>query len=191
MRCRIAGLSLLALLVSTAGVQAQAKDSTRSGHDRVANAPAPKAREAGSGMATGRRVMGHDAVERAIAAQNRQWLQAIQQKDTAAIRSLMAPGTVALPPNGPAMDGPDAVVGLWGNLVGMPGLKLDFSTKDLVVAASGDLAVETGTWTMQADGQNGEPMNDNGKYVVVWQKVGSQWKVLRDIWNSDHQMTGM
>jgi ketosteroid isomerase-like protein len=24
-----------------------------------------------------------------------------------------------------------------------------------------------------------------GKYVVVWQKVGNEWKLATDIWNTD------
>jgi len=24
-----------------------------------------------------------------------------------------------------------------------------------------------------------------GKYVVVWQKVGTDWKLMTDIWNTD------
>ena len=24
-----------------------------------------------------------------------------------------------------------------------------------------------------------------GKYVVIWQKVGSDWKLATDIWNTD------
>ena len=29
------------------------------------------------------------------------------------------------------------------------------------------------------------PQDMNGKYVVVWEKVGSDWKLAIDIWNSD------
>jgi ketosteroid isomerase-like protein len=32
---------------------------------------------------------------------------------------------------------------------------------------------------------NGTAQTGNGKYVVVWRKIGSEWKVAADIFNSD------
>jgi ketosteroid isomerase-like protein len=46
-----------------------------------------------------------------------------------------------------------------------------------------DSAREIGTFSLMTKGQ--QPQQMTGKYVVVWQKVGSDWKLATDIWNSD------
>jgi ketosteroid isomerase-like protein len=28
-------------------------------------------------------------------------------------------------------------------------------------------------------------VNDRGKYIVIWRKVGGQWKLYRDIFNTN------
>ena len=33
-------------------------------------------------------------------------------------------------------------------------------------------------------------MTDTGKYVVVWRKIGSEWKAAADIFNSDLPASG-
>jgi ketosteroid isomerase-like protein len=41
--------------------------------------------------------------------------------------------------------------------------------------------VEIGTFTLKTKGPT--PGQASGKYVVVWQKVGTEWKLAMDIWN--------
>jgi ketosteroid isomerase-like protein len=42
-------------------------------------------------------------------------------------------------------------------------------------------AREIGTFKLKTKGPNPKPVM--GKYVVVWQKVGNDWKLETDIWN--------
>jgi ketosteroid isomerase-like protein len=64
-------------------------------------------------------------------------------------------------------------------------LEGEATTTDLLI--SGDLAVETGTYsfTVTFPGPP-EPIVDSGKYMTVWrkQKDGS-WKIYADMWNAD------
>ena len=46
-----------------------------------------------------------------------------------------------------------------------------------------EAAREIGTFSLMTRGQ--QPQQLTGKYVVVWQKVGSDWKLATSIWNSD------
>jgi ketosteroid isomerase-like protein len=46
-----------------------------------------------------------------------------------------------------------------------------------------DAAREVGTFSLMTKDQ--PPQQVSGKYVVVWQKIGSEWKLATDIWNSD------
>jgi ketosteroid isomerase-like protein len=42
-------------------------------------------------------------------------------------------------------------------------------------------AREIGTFSLMTKGPT--PKQVTGKYVVVWEKVGGQWKLAADIWN--------
>ncbi len=49
------------------------------------------------------------------------------------------------------------------------------------MARSGDLAYETGTYTMTLSDAKTKPSTDQGHYVVVWQKqADGTWKVVLD-----------
>ncbi len=54
---------------------------------------------------------------------------------------------------------------------------LNWTTTSVIVAASGDLAVERGSWTQQ-DLEDGE--FEVGEYVTIWTKIDGHWKVLYD-----------
>jgi ketosteroid isomerase-like protein len=50
------------------------------------------------------------------------------------------------------------------------------------VEADGSLAYETGRYEMKLkDGK----VADRGKYVVVWKRTGNEWRIHRDIWNTN------
>ena len=42
-------------------------------------------------------------------------------------------------------------------------------------------AREIGTVSLKTKGA--APQDDIGKYVVIWEKVGNDWKLAADIWN--------
>ena len=63
-----------------------------------------------------------------------------------------------------------------------PSLTLTSSKID--IAASGDLATDVGTYTFSGTTDQG-PVNDRGKYMVKFRKVGADWKIASDIFNSD------
>ena len=46
-----------------------------------------------------------------------------------------------------------------------------------------DAAREIGTFTLKTKSQ--PPQDVSGKYAVVWRKIGGQWLLVTDIWNSN------
>jgi ketosteroid isomerase-like protein len=50
----------------------------------------------------------------------------------------------------------------------------------IVVAAAGDLAIETGTAQLSGVGPAGD-RTDRLSYLTVWKLVNGEWKVARDI----------
>lgn len=115
---------------------------------------------------------------------NARWLQLIRDKDAAGVAQLYAEDGVVLPPNDKAAVGPQAVGQWWAGLMKMPNFALTFGTDQLVFATSGDMALDRGWYRLSAQGPKG-PINDTGKYIVVWRKIGGEWKVASDIFNTD------
>jgi ketosteroid isomerase-like protein len=50
-----------------------------------------------------------------------------------------------------------------------------------VKALGPNAAREIGTFSLKTKGA--PPQEVTGKYVVVWEKVGTEWKLANDIWN--------
>ena len=94
--------------------------------------------------------------------------------------ALYTANATLLPPNSARVTGSAAILEFWkGALAGAPA-RGKLTTGE--VEAHGDTAHEVGTYELSAaDGK----VVDKGKYVVVWKREGGQWKLHRDIWNSD------
>ena len=52
------------------------------------------------------------------------------------------------------------------------------------IETSGDMAVETGRYTLAIQLENGASIADRGKYVHVWRRLGA-WLLQANAWNSD------
>jgi len=89
-----------------------------------------------------------------------------------------------LAPNAPATSGKTAIRAAWTDLLKSPGLSLSFGPTAVRIAHASDMAYEIGTYTMGLDAPGGR-VEDEGKYVVVWTRVGGDWKVAADIFNSN------
>lgn len=125
------------------------------------------------------------AEEQAIRAQVAVFNAALAAYDDSAAASIYAPDAVLLPPNQGRQTGTAALEQM---IAGLEPLKASFvvTPVTIVIAASGDLAVEEGTWTTSIPAANGASFQDNGKYLVAWTKVNGTWLTRFDTWNSDN-----
>jgi uncharacterized protein (TIGR02246 family) len=129
------------------------------------------------------------AGESAIRAQVDRWLQLVKAKDAAGIATLYTDDGAVMPPNAPIGIGREAIQQTWASMMQAPGFALTFVPDQIVVSASGDMALDRGKYDL-AMAPGGTPMTDTGKYVVVWRKVDGQWKAAADIFNSDRPASG-
>ena len=129
------------------------------------------------------------ADEQAIRGQVDRWLQLIKAKDAASIAALYADDGAVMPPNAPIGKGREAIQKTWAAMMATPGFDLAIVPEQIVVSSSGDMALDRGTYRL-AMSPNGTAMTDTGKYVVVWRKIGSEWKAAADIFNSDLPASG-
>ena len=122
------------------------------------------------------------AARSGIEATNARFMAAINSGDIATVAGLYTDDAVLCAPNAPMARGRTAVQAMFEGMVqamGVPKLQLD----TVQVEERGDAAWEIGAYTMTAGGQT-----DKGKYLVVWKREGSDWKLAADIWNTDSPM---
>jgi len=127
------------------------------------------------------------AESNAIRQLDREWVAAVADKDAEALAAFYAPDGVLMNANAPAVVGRDAIREWFEAALQSPNLIYDFTPELIEVAASGDLAYDRGTYRLTMDSPQGR-IEDEGKYVAVWKKIGNDWKVVVDIMNSDRPL---
>jgi uncharacterized protein (TIGR02246 family) len=124
-------------------------------------------------------VMAADKLQSEIAAANAEWMKAFNAGNAAGVAACYADDAKLLPPNSDFVTGKQGITAVWQGLMDMGGKSAKLNA--IEVMGSGDSATEVGTYeVMDKDGK----AMDKGKYMVHWKKVGSAWKLHRDIWNS-------
>ncbi len=108
--------------------------------------------------------------------------------EAAGLAALYAEDAQVLPPGMDAVSGRAAITALWQSFIdaGFTGVKLEV-VEVHEVHGMGEMAGEVGRYELtDADGA----VADRGKYIVLWKKVGGEWKLYRDIWNSSMPVGG-
>jgi uncharacterized protein (TIGR02246 family) len=106
---------------------------------------------------------------------------AFNKGDFGTLGGMYTEDAYVLPPGSEMAKGRSNIQAFWtkaGEAVG----DLKLTTVDVKPHGS-EAAHEIGTFSLMTKGQQRQQMT--GKYVVVWQKVGNDWKLAADIWNSD------
>ena len=114
-----------------------------------------------------------------IEAANTKLTEFFSKGDFAGIASLYTADAIALPPGSAMVQGRAAIEAMWKSMaekVGDP-ILTTLDVKPLGPSA----AREIGTVSLKTKGST--PQEVTVKYVVVWEKVGNDWKLAADIWN--------
>jgi uncharacterized protein (TIGR02246 family) len=127
--------------------------------------------------------------EQAIRAQVDHWLQLVKAKDASGIAEIYAEDGAVMPPNAPIGIGRAAIQRTWASMMRTPGFDLTFTPEQIVISSSGDMALDRGIYTLTV-APAGTTQTDTGKYVVVWRKIGGDWKAVADIFNSNLPASG-
>jgi len=108
------------------------------------------------------------------------WLQLAQAKDVAGIvNGVWTADSVALFDGDISKGTAELQAGMEAEIAKSPNSTISWTTSDVQVAASGDLAYELGSFTSDPDG-DGEAAAANGEYVTVWTKTDGTWRVAAD-----------
>jgi ketosteroid isomerase-like protein len=146
-----------------------ARKAARKAPRKVAARPAPKSPGAA------------DTIHRLDAA----FMKAANARNGGAlVKAFYASDAVLMPPNHAAVEGHTAIQAFLQGLMdaGLTSIKLETTT----VASAGDLAYGRGRYTLSMSPVGGAPVQDVGKYVVVYRRQPSGgWRAVADIFNSD------
>ena len=104
-----------------------------------------------------------------IEAVNAKWVDFFNKGDFAGVASLYTEDATAFPPGAGMMKGRAAIEAMWKGAAEQVG-------DPKFIAAQ-----EIGTFSLKMKGST--PQEVTGKYLVVWEKVGTDWKLSADIWN--------
>ena len=126
------------------------------------------------------------ADEAAIHALVKDWSAAAQAKDAEKFVSVYAEDATVMFEDAPDINGLAAIKEAVPGMMQDPNFALSFAADKVVVARSGDLAYETGSYQMTMSDAKKKPAHEAGRYVVVWQKqADGAWKVVMDVPVSD------
>ena len=124
-------------------------------------------------------VMPASAQKAEIEAVNAQWMAFFDKGDFTGIASLYTEDATAFPPGSPMVKGRAAIGEMWK---GMAEQVTDPKVTTLDVKPLGPFAArEIGVFSLKTKGPT--PQEVTGKYLVLWEKVGADWKLAADIWN--------
>ena len=126
------------------------------------------------------------ADEAVIHAAVKAWSAAAEAKDAESFARVYAEDAVLMLEDAPDMRGMAAIREGIEGMMQDPNFDLSFEADNVVVARSGDLAYETGTYTLTMSDPEEKPATEKGHYVVVWHKqANGGWKVVLDAPVSD------
>lgn len=104
---------------------------------------------------------------------------AFNAQDAAKVAAFYADDAVLMPPNQPMVKGRANIEAEWKRMFGQGVTSLQLRPMESLT--TGDQAFEAGTSSVTMKGAG----TDQGKYVVVYKRVGGDWKIAYDIFNSD------
>jgi len=123
----------------------------------------------------------NETLKRELNAVIETWVKKYAAKDFAGLAALYTVDGQLLPPNMPAANGHEAIARTMEgpSKMGVASISVElFEAHHMDV----DSAWERGRWRFfTAEGAQ----IDAGKYIVIWRRIGAQWFIHRDLFNSD------
>ncbi len=118
--------------------------------------------------------------QEAIAEAYQKFMSAFEQGDAGGVAAMYTEDGQLLPPGSNIITGKEGIEAFWAGAMEMGIKRAELDT--LEVDPQGDTAIEVGCARLFTEGGD---MIDEATYLVVWKREGGQWKMHRDIWNSN------
>lgn len=115
-----------------------------------------------------------------IKAANKKLTTAVAAGDMKAAADMYSAKPLLMAPNMPSAKSKSKIAAFWAGAAEMGVKSATLKTGEL--ETEGDTAIEVGTYRLA--GAKNKTL-DTGKYIVIWKKEGKEWKIHRDIFNSN------
>ena len=125
------------------------------------------------------------AAEAAIKEADAEFFMAVNAKNAAAAAESYSDDAVFMEAGSPPLTGKDAIRKHLENLVKLPQLAMSGGATDIKFSDDGTVAYETGKYSLGYADAKGNPVKDEGKYLIVWRKFDGTWKTVAESNNSD------
>lgn len=121
----------------------------------------------------------HEIIEKA----NKLFGEGFEKGDAAMATSMYTDDTLLLPPNMEAIRGKEGAEAFWGTSIEMGVIMEEHKIMEII--RESDSAFEWGTYVVSFHPEGQEPVEEKGKYVVLWKRMADgSWMKQWDIWNS-------
>jgi len=115
---------------------------------------------------------------------NRDFASALNAKDAKLAASLYTEDAVLLPPGEAIVRGRANIEAYWKGAIESGGVR-EVSVETLDAQSSGELGFEIGTFELTANGPDGEPVKDKGRFIELLKRgPDGKWYSTAGIWNS-------
>jgi ketosteroid isomerase-like protein len=102
-------------------------------------------------------------------------------QDIEGILRYWADDGVVYAPGMPPVVGKDALREYVRASLGMPGFKIEWAAQRAVLSDDGSLGYTTGTNVVTMDGEDGQPVTQEGRFLAVWRKNGDAYQCVEDV----------
>lgn len=115
---------------------------------------------------------------------NRDFAAALNAKDAARAAACYAENAVLIPPGEPLVRGRAGIEAYWKAALESGGVR-DVSVETIDAKSSGTLGYEIGSYVLTANGPDGEPVTDRGRYIEILERgTDGTWYSTAGIWNA-------
>ncbi len=117
----------------------------------------------------------------AITAMNKEFMEAFHTRTASWLAKLYAPDALLMPPGVATISGEENICKFWQGVIDM-GIR-DMHRETVSLDEAHSTVTEVGKYRLH----NETAVADYGKYLLVWKQIEGEWRLFRDIWNSDPQ----
>lgn len=116
---------------------------------------------------------------------NQKFMDTFRRGDAAGMAALYTESGMVLPPNHDSVEGREQIRDFWQAVMdmGIRSVKLQIGE----VEQHGDTAIEVSRATLSVED---DQEVDQSKYIVIWKRENGDWRLHRDIFNSNLEAQG-
>ena len=120
------------------------------------------------------------AEEQAIRGRSAEWMNYANSKDVATIvNEVYAPDAIVIYDGNVRRGSAEIQASAEKDKAAQPNSVISWTTTSVRLAASGDMALETGDVVLDVDGEGKKPATQ-GTFVTTWVKIDGKWRALAD-----------